>query len=52
MSSLLISRIGAVKTGTKRRKRNDGTVEEEKKDENDEEDEMIGDFIETSSNIN
>jgi len=52
LSSLLISRIGAEKAGTKKRKRNDGTVEEEKRGDEDEEDMIIGDFIETSDVVN
>ena len=50
LSSLLISKVGIVK-GNKRRKRNDGTAEEEKKDDYDE-DEMIGDFVDDTSNFN
>ena len=50
MSSLLISRIGQAKVskGTKKRKLNDGEVEEEKKD--DPEDEEIEDLSEDVSN--
>lgn len=48
----MISRIGKDSKGKKRRKLNDGNVEEEKKDpeEEEDEDEMIGEFIEDTSN--
>jgi len=48
----VISRIGKDSKGKKRRKLNDGNVEEEKKDpeEEEDEDEMIGEFSEDTSN--
>ena len=47
----MISRLGKDAKGKKRRKLNDGGAEEEMKDpEDDDEDEMIGDFIDDTSN--
>ena len=51
MSSLVISRLGNDAKGKKKRKLNDGEAEEERKDPEDEDDdEMIGEFIENTSN--